>query len=389
MHSINSFTRITVFLLSYLFLSVQVYAQRDTSDTTRKKVPNEKVSEQKSLQEKLVLAVVRTNALASFSTGYIDLKGNYILKPKFNEAQGFSEDFAGVREFDKWGFIRRGSTKMIPAQFGMVRPFRNGMAAARTGIAVEGGWGFIDTLGVYVIPSAYLDAGEFSEGLANTLIQANTLNGKWGYIDKKGKVIIPHEFDTAEPFRNGMAKVSKSGNISGSWGFIDKTGKPVIPFNYSQVGNFSHGLLPVCTGKGMRSLTTGGHWAYINTRGEEVIAKQFDAARDFSEGLAAVKKLDKMIPAWGFIDTTGTLVIPYTYMEVKDFCEGITAFKDKGRWGLMDAKGKVIQEAFYQDLIFPFTHGMIPAKSNGKWGYINTKGEWVIQPQWGKVDIFQ
>jgi|GEM_PF-5272591 len=382
--------RHSILLLASLLILLNCSFAQSSADTTKQRrvIPKEKQLAQKSVQEEIVMAVVKNNSLASFCTGYIDLKGNYILEPKFNEAQGFREDFAGVREIDKWGFIRRGSTKMIPPQFGMVRPFKNNLAAARTGIAVEGGWGFIDTLGVYVIPSAYLDAGDFSEGLAATLIQANTLTGKWGYIDRRGKVIILHEYDSADPFQNGIARVSKSGNIGGEWGYIDKAGKVVIPFIYTQIGNFRNQLAPACTGRGLRGLTTGGHWAYINTKGEEVITKQFDAARDFSNGLAAVKKLNNMIPAWGFIDTTGTVVIPYSYMDVKDFCDGVVAFKDKGRWGLMDSKGKVIQEAFYQDIIFPFTHGLIPAKSNNKWGYINTKGEWVIQPQWAKVDVF-
>jgi hypothetical protein len=105
--------------------------------------------------------------------------------------------------------------------------------------------------------------------------------------------------------------------------------------------------------------------------------------------MAAAKQSDKYPSMWGFIDKQGQWIIPPKYYDVHSFCEGVAAFKEKGKWGLMNTKGEIIYEAFFQDIIFPFTNGLIPVKEAGKWGYLNTQGKWVIKPQFAKVGRFR
>ena len=75
-------------------------------------------------------------------------------------------------------------------------------------------WGFIDKSGTLVIPCKYDDSGSFSEGLAEV-----KLNGKSGFIDKSGTLVIPCKYDDASFFREGLAGVK----LNHKWGFIDKS----------------------------------------------------------------------------------------------------------------------------------------------------------------------
>lgn len=339
-------------------------------------------------QEKIRLAPVQTGNLSNFGAGYIDEKGEMIVKPDYNEAYEFSEDFAAFRKTDKWGFIRRGSTKLITPQFGMVRNFREGLAPARTGMVLDASWGFVDTSGLYAIGAAFKDVGEFSGGLANVCIHANTLNGKWGFINRRGEMIIEASYDRALPFEDGLARVNMGGGMVGLWGYIDSTGKVVVPIIYAELGAFRDGLAPVNTSKGLKSTTLAAKWGFIDKTGKLVIEAKFLDAKEFSHGLAAAKQSDKYPSLWGFIDNKGQWVINPQYYDVKTFCEGVAAFKDKGKWGLINTKGEIIHEAFFQDITFPFNHGLIPVKKDGKWGYLNPQGKWVIQPKFIKAGRF-
>jgi hypothetical protein len=130
-------------------------------------------------------------------------------------------------------------------------------------------------------------------------------------------------------------------------------------------------------------------WGFIDKTGKIAIEPKFLGAKEFSEGLAAAKQSDKFPSMWGFIDKQGQWVIPPKYYDVHSYCEGVAAFKEKGKWGLMNKKGEIIHEAFFQDIIFPFSNGMIPVKEAGKWGFLDTQGKWVIKPQFAKAGRFK
>lgn len=122
--------------------------------------------------------------------GYIDNKGNYIIKPEFDDAYGFAEDYAVVSKNKKYGYINKDGKIIIEPKFDY--------------------------------------AFEFSEGMA--MIQ---LNEKYGFINKKGEIVVKAEYYSAGNFSSGLAAVGKLENNKIIWGFIDKNGKLVIPFQFT------------------------------------------------------------------------------------------------------------------------------------------------------------
>lgn len=66
--------------------------------------------------------------------GYYNKKtGNIIIAPKYTAAYNFSENLAGVKKWEKWGFIDIEGNEIIPFQYDFVGHFKDGMAEVIAG----------------------------------------------------------------------------------------------------------------------------------------------------------------------------------------------------------------------------------------------------------------
>ncbi len=186
------------------------------------------------------------------------LTGSLTAKPsdaRYDDvAYSFSEGLARVEINDKWGFIDKSGTLVIPARYDRALHFSEGLAW----VEINGKYGFIDKSGTLVIPARYDLAWSFHEGLAWVEI-----NGKYGFIDKSGTLVIPARYDYAGYFSAGLAVVK----INGKWGFIDKSGTLVIPARYDKVLDIN-GVFGFKNGKAKVELN--GRRFYIDKNGNEV-----------------------------------------------------------------------------------------------------------------------
>ena len=72
----------------------------------------------------------------------------------------------------------------------------------------DGGWGYINQAGRFVIKPQFREARSFSEGLARVQLGGKwayrTRTGKivyrWGYINKEGEIVIKPQFNEATGF---------------------------------------------------------------------------------------------------------------------------------------------------------------------------------------------
>ena len=117
--------------------------------------------------------------------GYIDKTGKFVIEPRFDGAEDFSEGLAPVKLGDKWGYI--------------------------------------DKTGKLVIKRQFDYTGAFSEGLALVEVVDKTVGPEFGYIGKTGKYAINQQFGDAFGFSGGLAWV----RIDDKRGYIDNTGKYV------------------------------------------------------------------------------------------------------------------------------------------------------------------
>ena len=197
----------------------------------------------------------------------------------FSGGREFSQGVAAVQYGGQWGYIDLLGNFIIAPTYQNARSFSEGLAAVMNN---KGLWGYIDFMGNLKIPYKYIQAGDFREGLARIKI-----NGRWGYINQSDKIIIAPAYYEAGDFGNGLAPVRGRNNYHG-WGYINKSGKMIIRRRFNYAGNFSEGLAPVAG---------DSRYGYINVRGEWEFSPFYDDVRSFSEGFAAVRQENK----WGYI----------------------------------------------------------------------------------------
>ncbi|HEU0119283.1 MAG TPA: WG repeat-containing protein [Bryobacteraceae bacterium] len=151
-----------------------------------------------------------------FFWGYRNAKGEWAIRPEFDDAHDFSNGVAQVEKDGKWMEIdTRG--KPMPARTGPqpIRPPSEGLT-----LAVDGDrYGYLLPDGRPAFPFRKMDAAfDFTCGLAR--IQ---LDGKFGYLDKEGRLAISNEFFAATDFRGCLAMVqSREG-----WQYVNPKGQVV------------------------------------------------------------------------------------------------------------------------------------------------------------------
>ena len=321
--------------------------------------------------------------------------GDVVIPFKYDEADFFSEGFAGVKLNGKWGFVDKSGKVVVPIKYDQVSSFYYGLAQVK----LDGEFRYIYKLGNKYVPLKYNPTGYFSEGFYEVY-----LNGKKGYMDKSGKLAVPIKYDDVEKFKEGLAAVK----LNGKWGFIDKSGKEVVPLKYDGAGFFSEGLAAVeLNGKfgfidksgtevvplkydyvddfreGLARVRLNGRYGYIDMSGNEVVPLKYGYAEDFHEGLAAVELNGK----FGFIDKSGTEVVPLKYDYVDDFREGLATVKLNGKYGFVDKSGKEVMPLKY-DYVWKFSKGLARVELNGKSVLIDKSGKEVAPLKYDAVWYF-
>lgn len=312
----------------------------------------------------------------------------------------FSEGLGHVRLNDKWGYIDKTGTEVIPCQYDGANGFSEGLAA----VELNGKYGYIDKSGTLVIPYKYDLVSEFSDGLASV-----KLNEKWGFINKNATEVAPCKYDDYYPTdlfsREGFVII-----IGNKYGATDKNGKEVIPCKYDDITGFSQGL---------SAAKLNEKWGYIDANGKVVIPFKYDGAGGFFGELACVElgwekffidKNDKKVAPcpytsiypcdevkiskvecndkWGYIDTTnGKEIVPCKYEHTDYFSEGLGIVRLNGKYGYVDTNGTEVIPCKYDDTT-GFHGGLAEIKLNGKYGYIDKNGIEVIPCQYDKALYF-
>src|SRR5436190_3473949 len=269
------------------------------------------------------------------SCGYINTKGNFIIRPQFLRADDFSEGLAAVKIHtpvgDRFGYIDTSGKIVIPAIFEAAVKFVAGMArigSEVTKFGAIGRYGFIDNSGRIII-SELEGAEDFSEDLAKVTISfpsnlpADQPGGKIykeGFIDKRGKFVISPNFYIAKSFSEGLAPACIGSFRNSKCGFISPDGSWKIQPIFDSAESFSEGLAAV---------EINGSWGYIDKTGKIAIKPKFSVAKGFSEGLAAVgSPVDGT--TYGYIDKTGMPMIPFIYASAGNFSDGLATVEPKG-----------------------------------------------------------
>ena len=406
--------------------------------------------------------------------GLIDKTGRLVVPCRYSTIGLFREGIARVAEDGKWGFVDKAGKVVVEPRYAFAHDFAGGRALVNAGgrwvyaygwpkrlgpLVLEGGkWGIVDKTGREVLkPCFETDAlGGIRDqpvtvrrgGLAPVKV-----NGKYGYADEKWNLVIPPQLDWAGPFSEHLACVG----LQGRFGYIDETQKLVVRAAYDAGEPFAGG---------MAAVRRAGKWGFVDKTGAQAVPVQFDQVRPFAQAVAAVRKGAK----WGFVDKAGRFVLPPRFDYVLPFEAGpngepplarvnrgarvrragdetdgadeppATAPTTRpaddpqlevigGKWGLVDAAGKVVVEPRYAAIVFYYhvRRGLImtydgppaaeaaglidaggkvllpaeydalnladlkgdvlPVKKAGKWGLADLAGRWILRPEFDDLRL--
>lgn len=283
----------------------------------------------------------------------------------------------------KKGYLDINWNVVIPLIYDDADNFNEGMASVKLGNK----WGFINKTGQMVVPTKYDTANNFRKGLALV-----GMNGKYGYIDTTGTAVIQIIYDDVKPESLGYYVV-KSGK---KWGFLDKKGAIIFPFEYDDIlNNFQvpepemYAYYPVV--KPAVATVIKDYQQYtINAAGEAgyktaLSPKGYDEAGTYSiEGLASVKVKGK----WGMIDTKGKIVIPIIYDTRLNILEGLIRIQLDNKYGYVDLTGKAITPLKYDRAADFWTESSPTVRINDKWGAIDRTGAEVVEVKYDEIRAY-
>ena len=283
--------------------------------------------------------------------GYIDTKGNMVIKPQFVRAEYFFDGLARVWKpgahgtyASLWGYIDKTGKLVYETKFEEASDFSDGMAL----VFYENKYAYLTPTGKIafeVSKRPNLRLYSYSEGLAQFCDEQGC-----GFMDKTEKVIIEPRKEIVGNFHDGLAWFRLRGgddNLHAKFGFIDKTGKVIIEPLWENADDFSDGVAIV------ESRTNGK--AVIDTSGKVIVDfKKSNIAGfldigSFHEGLGRIKVLDtspgsySMIkPLYGFIDKTGKVVVKLRFWSVDQFNSGLAFVRYENGVGYIDKTGNSV-----------------------------------------------
>jgi hypothetical protein len=407
---------------------------------------------------------------ANGKIGMINRKEEWIIQPTFDFMDSYSEGLAAANKDNIYGYVD-GKGNWVYKQIISIKdyvyvatdfkPFTNGLAAVRFD---KDSYGYITKDGKVAFKQRFKSAGSFSpEGYAIVTTDVGT-----ALIDKDGNFAIKPHLDIVNASR-GIA-IFRQNNSFGAKEI--KSGKDIVPARYDNVE---------MVGNLLRITNKGATFGFINRQGEFVIAPQFEGAWQYNQGKAIVQQREKylyvdlsgkligevaekdqpyyysnantiyasnadgkfgfskpdvdglVIPAsydfatdfegkvarvnigaslneetwsyeggkWGLIDANGKLIIPVTYELILPFKNGVALFNsggaatysmceseceesvfyscNEGKWGLLGDDGKVLIEASYDQLI-PFGENFL-ARTDGKFSLLDEQGKEIYPAQ--------
>jgi hypothetical protein len=138
---------------------------------------------------------------------FVATKANAYPWPPVDLNYDVSEGLVVIEKNGKFGYADVSGRTIIAPRFDYCWPFVEGRARVFQRAGVKGNFGFIDRAGKEVIPCKYVEAHDFSEGLA--VVAAHDADHS-EYIDYSGRNVFGRTFPQAKSFHEGRAFVGRT-----------------------------------------------------------------------------------------------------------------------------------------------------------------------------------
>ena len=316
----------------------------------------------------LLLAAIST--IGGFKWGYIDNTGEFVIKPVYNWARQFQDNgLAVITIRDLLGIIDISGKYIVEPKYQSIQEFSEGLAV----VVSPKGFMVINEKGKEVTSEVYNYIGRFKEGRA--VISTISTDGRWlyGYINNQGKIVIPAKYEIAGDFNSGKAVVKRP---VGGYAIIDTRGAVLQEFKYAFVGDIGNGLLSFKENEEDK-------FGYIEKTGSVEIAPQFSSVETFKSERAIVNTSDSYLNKYGLIDKKGSFIVSPKYNNIELLGEsmvalGIAINKKRSyigsKYAIVDINGNFLTDFIYYG-VSNYKNKLASAYDNSKTFFINKTGK--------------
>ena len=290
--------------------------------------------------------------------GLIDLDGNIVAKPEYEEIQGLSckEGELLVKQNGKYGVINNKGVELIKNKYDYIsgdeyytEDKNYKFSGYIVGVKTQSGnrYGYLKSNQNMLLNTDYSEliriGGIKGENTDKDIFITASKNGQMGLMKNKRKVIDFKYQDLNYSGVENLFILTRGTKL----GVYNSKGKKVLNIKYDAV-NIEDDY--IYTKKGEEE-------KYFDLKGKEISKDQIKESltnQDNEEEKVAANLVNpNIIPKekngkWGFVDKNSKLIVDYAYDEVTPVNKyGFAGIKKNGKWGSIDEKGKIIQSPKY------------------------------------------
>ena len=290
--------------------------------------------------------------------GVIDLNGNVVVKPEYDEIDGLSckEGELLVKKDEKYGVINNKGVELIKIKYDYIsgdeyytQNKNYKLSGYIVGNKTSNGYryGYIKNNQNILLNTEYSEiiriGGIKGENTDNDIFITATKNGQMGLIKNKKKII---DFKYQDINYSGIENLFIV--VRGTrQGVYNSKGKKILSVKYDEINIEDYYIYT----------KKGDEEKYFDLNGKEISKEQIkenNISQDEEEEKKAANLANPNIIAkekdgkWGFVDRNSKLIVDYIYDEVTEVNKyGFAGIKKNGKWGSIDEKGNVVQSPKY------------------------------------------
>lgn len=336
----------------------------------------------------------------NYRLGCIDLKGRFIIPPKFTEIENngryfivsdYSNEESRYSVFNNQneGVCNNKGILIIPTIYDDIRYNKKnniGIFICRKADGVK----VLDSLNKVIIPEKYqyIFSPNYINNQINFIVEFEQV---FGLINSIGEIIIPFEYSFLfDPYDSGLIAARRKMKA----GFLDYQNNEIITFKYDNVKPFRENRAAV---KLIEQDYIKGNYMVTNKISNNGIGKLYyylsnnrNTPDEFKSFFFNKEDLSKSLKQPEFRESFYYKYQPYlkrySCFEEFDLCMTLGNWEDliKGKWGFIDTTGKEITDCIY-DEVTDFEDGYAEVKLNNKWGVINIQGKIVIPIKYDSI----
>lgn len=300
--------------------------------------------------------------------GYINVKGNLVVAPKYDRTFIGTENKYLAYKDGKYIFLNSKGKLLFGKRFEHATPFSEGKSVVKDSL----GFFAIDNMGRDICSFRYLELTTFVNGISAFKAKDAT----WGYLGSNGKSIIKMQEGAGDVFCYGRALYR---DAKGAYGYIDTSGKIIIKAQFQLASQFNK--------SGYAVIKISDMCGYIDRSGNIIISPQYESAYNFSNGIACVMKNGK----YGFVDSIGNFLIPPRFEKSGFFLNGLSSIPVGNQWVIINRKGEYVKgpsDTAYSIREVNNNQIVIIQKSvDGKWGAVSPTGDILVEHKWFGVAV--